>query len=625
MRGRSVLLAVLLAGCVADGAGDEAETDGAVIAPVDDGSVEPMADGARPGQRPPVNPPPGGDGGLPDGTAADGAPPAASCVPDRDGWSAVRPLVESRCGTCHGEVTQFGAPYPLLDYDELLLGVEGERRVDRLVARLQEGTMPPVGQPRPTTAEANAILEWATCGRNDVPPPGNPGGYDSTRLPLASPDEPPPDTEFFDLRAPEYRVPQADDHYMCFTIAAPTDRERFIRRIDAVVDESRVLHHLVLLRAEPGVQAGQQYPCYDLAGALYAWAPGTGALQFPEGGLRMPPGQVFVIQMHYNNRVRIPAEDASGVRIYHADTVGPEYGMVALGPTDISVPPRSAGTAEGHCVMPHDVEVFASWPHMHEIGFGFESTVVHRDGAESDLITLRGWDFETQLFYDTPMRLEAGDRIVTRCEFRNPTNRRVGFGAGTEDEMCFNFLYHTPPLPWSVCDQAPPPDDSVPYEGGECLGDDLRGELLPGFMGRLAEGAPPRLEGGPVPEGTWAIVDGTLYLPTFQTPIGAVDPDGSLLAGRGVVQLDGDRFTADFTVNAQVSIGGRVLGQPLAQSAAGTLLGVDGADLQLQPTCGGGNFDRIRYGWDRDRVLMQVDIRISGFTLSAVLTLRHLD
>ena len=56
---------------------------------------------------------------------------------------------------------------------------------------------------------------------------------------------PAPEGAAIGRRAPDYRVPQTDDHYMCFTIAAPTDRERFIRRIDAVVDESRVLHHLV--------------------------------------------------------------------------------------------------------------------------------------------------------------------------------------------------------------------------------------------------------------------------------------------------------------------------------------------------------------------------------------------
>ena len=72
-----------------------------------------------------------------------------ACEPDLTTWETdIAPIVERHCGTCHGESPDFGAPNALVDHAMLLAGEEGARGVDRIVARLADGTMPPASMPR---------------------------------------------------------------------------------------------------------------------------------------------------------------------------------------------------------------------------------------------------------------------------------------------------------------------------------------------------------------------------------------------------------------------------------------------------------------------------------------------
>lgn len=613
---RSTPWLVLALSCIAcdDGASGDGTDAGLLPDAQPPAQLAPDAGGGDGGQ---TDPDQGGAGPTPDMGA--GAPEA--CVPSADEWTEVRPLVETRCGLCHSEVPQYGAPYALLEYEALVAGAPGVRLVDKMVTRLQAGTMPPAGQTQPTTPEKQAMLDWATCGEADEVPAVNPGGFDSTAPVLGAPDEAPADSEFFDMRAPAYAVPDEDDHYGCFTFHAPTDAERFIRRIEAVIDDSRVVHHIVLLRAPPGTAAGRVFNCFDITGSLYAWAPGMGPLHFQEGGIRMPPGQPFIVQIHYNNRAGVDARDSTGIRIFHGDTVGPEVAQVTLGPAGFGIPPRGRATAEGHCVMPRDVRVIASWPHMHEIGSAFEAKVVHRDGSETDLVTLDGWDFESQFLYDTGIDLVAGDRIVTRCEWENPSDQAVRFGPDTGDEMCFNFLYHSPPLPWSICDQAAPDDEEAVYEGGACLPDVGRVLVAP-FLGQMRVGEPPQLRGGDLPEGVWMISEATIYLDSLDTPVGRIDPGNSQISGRGLVVFEPGRVVLDLDADLQAAIGPRVVDLPFSRSGAGTVVTVENEVIRLDESCGELGATEAQFEHFDGAARLNVQLSLAGNLISIGVGLR---
>ena len=77
-------------------------------------------------------------------------------------------------GLIDGEEPDFGAPFSLTTYADLLVEVEGQRIVDRMVTQVGAGLMPPIGAPDPTLAERDTIVQWASCGETRAMPPIGP-------------------------------------------------------------------------------------------------------------------------------------------------------------------------------------------------------------------------------------------------------------------------------------------------------------------------------------------------------------------------------------------------------------------------------------------------------------------
>ena len=182
--------------------------------------------------------------------------------------------------------------------------------------------MPPPGQPQPGAQNRADVLDWATCGtwrKNEVAKSG--GAFDADRDIIPQSDPPMVGVDFFELRAQAFKVgADEDDRYECFTFELPITEERFIRRIETVVGDARVLHHAILIPEGQG-EPGTHGPCDEEnpLSLVYGWAPGQGALQFPEGGIRIRPGQRMTLNIHYNNSAgHGDVRDSSGVRIYHA-------------------------------------------------------------------------------------------------------------------------------------------------------------------------------------------------------------------------------------------------------------------------------------------------------------------
>ena len=406
-------------------------------------------------------------------------------------------------------------------------------RLDRAAIRLSEGTMPPAGHMRPGTEVREAILDWATCGAwrdgTDLLP--NPGAdFDVDREILQDLGDPPPNTDFFELRAQNFNVTEnMRDHYECFRFAAPVDETRFIRRIETVVDDARVLHHIVLVPDESG-EPNTNSPCNEInpSALTYAWAPGQGALQFPEGGLRLEPGQRMTLNIHYNNAAQHPdVIDSSGIRIYHGPE-GPEVAMLTFGPTEINVPPQEMGSAEGWCRLPAETNLLYSFPHMHETGTGFRQVIEREDDEDDPIITINGWDFDAQYIYETPKPLPEGTVARTSCSFRISTDRPIRFGEGTDDEMCFNFSYISPPIGVAACNQNERPTPLV-YEPGQCAAPGADMLMVEPIVAPILEGRAPPLNGGPAPDGLWVLDAATLYLPTAQFGPFTLDTERSIV------------------------------------------------------------------------------------------------
>jgi hypothetical protein len=375
--------------------------------------------------------------------------PEPDCVPDRQAWDTnTSGFVETYCGECHGTAPQFGAPYSLLDYDDLVAGAEGERRVDRMAARLLAGEMPPAGSSQPDHVALDTMIEWATCGQEHA---DHEQGLEADRPVFAAEGDPPPNTERFEFTADNFELGRDElDRYQCFTLEVPGNETRYIRRIEPIIDDARVLHHSLLSLDRSGTQRPASFECYGFPpgeALLYGWAPGQDPIQFDDGGLRVEPGDRLILQIHYNNGAGAEdVSDSSGLALYHGPLEGTEYLMRQTSTSDILVPPMGTASATARCTIDRETNILASWPHMHEIGSTFETRIERVDGSTESLISLTGWSFEAQLIYHTPVTLEPGDELVTTCTWESDRSRPTGFGLGTEDEMCFNFLLADRPI-----------------------------------------------------------------------------------------------------------------------------------------------------------------------------------
>jgi hypothetical protein len=255
----------------------------------------------------------------------------------------------------------------------------------------------------------------------------------------------------FDILADGFVVERDTlDHYECFAIDAPVDEDRFIRRMQVVVDDSRVLHHVTLTR-DPQRLTGNsdRFTCFDYpyfeTPYLYAWAPGTDAFDFEDGGLRISPGDRLVVQIHYNNGAGLEGVvDRSGLRVFHGATEGREWFMQDIGPEGFAIPQGDSAA----CVstkMESPMSMLAGMPHMHQLGAEMHQVVERVDGTLDSVFDLVGWNFESQRFYAYDMEIQEGDRLHTWCEFENNTGQPTRWGEGTDNEMCYHFAYVSQP------------------------------------------------------------------------------------------------------------------------------------------------------------------------------------
>ncbi len=372
----------------------------------------------------------------------------ADCVPDEQAFTdVIAPIVEESCGACHGAEPAFGAPMPLVAYDALIAGDPGNRPADRMARRVALHTMPPPSSPQLDHDDLDSLVAWATCGEVHPDPTI---GLEVDREPYAADVPENLALPSFDVVATAFPVGRDTlNRYQCFAVDVPIEEPRFLRRMSVVIDDARVLHHVVVSLDERRATEGlDSFLCDDGPDSsmdpIWAWAPGTQAFDFEVGGLELEPGDRVVVEIHYNNGAGLEGVvDSSGVRLFHGPVDGPEWELATTGPAKFKVPEGDSAVCD-ETPIGGPLRVLAALPHMHQLGAEFQSWVERAEGEDDGVVNLTGWNFEAQLFYALDMELHEGDVLHNRCGFRNETGAPAKAGLRTEDEMCFNFLYVTP-------------------------------------------------------------------------------------------------------------------------------------------------------------------------------------
>jgi hypothetical protein len=213
----------------------------------------------------------------------------------------------------------------------------------------------------------------------------------------------------------------------------------------------------------------------------------------------MKKGTDIVLEVHYHPNGKAAADQTS-IGIHYAKKPASKYlDAVFLGNMDIDIPAGEKHyVRKGGVTLSSPVTVIGIVPHMHLLGREWKVTAKQPSGEVTPLIWVNNWDFrwQDQYQYRKPFELPAGTDIRFKAVYdnsaenpANPSNppRRVRYGEGTTDEMCFLWVLIARDI-----DNKPyvEPDESI-VPGKRRLGVSLDPEcvITKVWKGERAEGA----------------------------------------------------------------------------------------------------------------------------------------
>ncbi len=368
---------------------------------------------------------------------------------------AIARIVAERCQECHSATPVAGAPMALVSAADFRAPAKSDpsRSVGQLVLeRLanDHDPMPPTPRPRVEGAELATLTAWIESGAPkgeacDGPLPD--GG--SPLTPLSC------DPDVHSMPASPYEIPAGgSDLVVCYGFSLNASSKRHLTGFAPRVDNAVVLHHMSLLQADEAFST-TPVPCPDSGGmaswrVVYGWAPGADAFELPkEAGFAADPGAHFVVQLHYVNSSATAQSDSSGfslcsdseLRNFDAD-------IMAFGTHEFTIPPHGSESVTCNVAVPPTgatTRLFAAFPHMHRLGTSISTRAFPAGGGSAvDIGSVAQWSFDYQSWQSIDYVLSPGDVVRTKCAWNNPYSHGVGFGPGTDDEMCYSFVMYFP-------------------------------------------------------------------------------------------------------------------------------------------------------------------------------------
>lgn len=244
-------------------------------------------------------------------------------------------------------------------------------------------------------------------------------------------------------------------------MAARELRGTFLTGYEVIPGDTSVVHHVIVYQpvndnavlAAVALDEGEPdegWTCYGGAGVnatpLALWAPGGGAILFPEEtGLPLAGGRSLVIQVHYNV-ANGTAHDRTTIELQLADTVTTPSFLQSVATNDIALPPGEPAVEIGYVErldLDSSLRVWGMAPHMHETGASLKLTA-ESDGEDVCLMDVPDWDFHWQglYFYEEPVTLAGDAEVSLTCVYDTTERTETTYaGEGTLDEMCLVYTY----------------------------------------------------------------------------------------------------------------------------------------------------------------------------------------
>jgi Copper type II ascorbate-dependent monooxygenase, C-terminal domain len=241
-------------------------------------------------------------------------------------------------------------------------------------------------------------------------------------------------------------APGATNTYECTRIKVTNDMWVAGFRVTAPLGT----HHAVLTISTTSTRTGD-YDCF--AGSLdtqmlYAAGVGTDDLLFPAGvAMHIAPGTYLNLNLHLFNATDNTLANSSGVlvKVVPQADVQHEADMMFSGTSIISIANDGLPhTAQGGCTAPSDWHIFTLWPHMHQTATHQKWTYTPVGGAPKALIDDDFLFNEQRNYPIADTLLHQGDKIETVCTYVNRTGGTIGWGDGSDKEMCYTGMYKYP-------------------------------------------------------------------------------------------------------------------------------------------------------------------------------------
>jgi hypothetical protein len=419
--------------------------------------------------------------------AACGSDPDDPAVPDAgDGtadltyWQDIKPIVDGKCVSCHYEGGI--APMALDTYDDVKVNAGPSKLA------VHDDIMPPwppandcndyLGDRSLSAEHKQMILDWIDAGAPEGDPQ-NPGA------PIQIEDISLSRVDRTLTMAEDYVPVQEPDDYRCFLVPWEEETTTYVTGFRAVPGNNAIVHHVIAFLAQPDQVAeyqqldadeeGPGYTCFGGTGGpaqewIGAWAPGSLGNDMPDGtGIRIEPGSMIILQVHYNVLESDPQPDRTGIEVRLADTVEKEAIIMPwanpqwLNGTAMHIPPNQADVMHSFsfdATVLNDGQpmlIHSSSLHMHYLGTSGTIRINRADSTQDCLLDIPRWDFGWQGSYGhrEPIQFNPGDQLYLECHWDNtPENQPtvngvprtptdVYWGEGTTDEMCLGVFYVT--------------------------------------------------------------------------------------------------------------------------------------------------------------------------------------
>ncbi len=259
------------------------------------------------------------------------------------------------------------------------------------------------------------------------------------------------------VEVPPFTVPATGVlDYENVTINLPFEEDRWVKSVQHIPGDRRVLHHLLSFIVpadyEERIVEGENDRYREF---LEGYAPGKDeAATYPDNtGVFIPKGSAVQMSLHYTTFGK-ETVDATRLGLYFADTE-PEhqYSTYALshGGRNLVIPPGvSEHKMSANYVFDDEIMLHGLRPHMHFRGKHMRFRVVYPDGKQEEILNVPDYNFNWQPTYRLaePMLLPAGSRVLVEGAFDNSQynvgnpdpGATVRGGAQSWDEMFIGYF-----------------------------------------------------------------------------------------------------------------------------------------------------------------------------------------